>query len=129
MVKAKRIVKNGSGQVEVNQLVEAVVQGIKEKKGHEIVILDLRSTGSSLTDFFVVCHGDSTIQVEAIAHSVENEVIKIQGESPVFKEGYSNAEWVLLDYINVVVHIFNAEQREYYGIERFWADAQIRRIA
>lgn len=129
MGKTKQAAKVKEAASSSEYLVNAIVQGIKEKKGHEIVVMDLHTAGSSIADFFVICHGDSSTQVDAIAHSVENEVFKITGEWPVFKEGFANAEWILLDFINVVVHIFNHEQREFYGIERFWADAETRRIA
>ena len=109
-------------------LVENVVKGIQEKKGHDIAILDLKPTGNALADFFIITHAESSTQVDAIAKSVEDEVEKHTGEKPVFKEGYTNAEWILLDYIDVVVHIFMKEQRDFYGIERLWADAAITKI-
>ncbi len=90
--------------------------------------MNLNATGSKLADYFVICHGDSHTQVSALANSVEEMVFKMNGENPVFKEGHTNAEWILLDYINVVVHIFQKEQRDFYGIERFWADAETRNI-
>lgn len=109
-------------------LLDAVVLGAQEKKAKDLVVMDLKSTGTSIADYFVVCHGDSTTQVDAIAHSIEDEVFKLLGERPSFREGFTNAEWILLDYINIVVHIFLHEQREYYGIERFWADAKTTKI-
>lgn len=129
MGKTKRVVKKPEEASSAGYLVEAIIAGIQEKKGHDIVIMDLSTTGSNIADYFIVCHGDSSTQVDAIAHSVENEVFKVADEWPVFREGYANSEWILLDFINVVVHIFNREQREFYGIERFWADAETRRIA
>ncbi len=130
MGKTKRLGKLPENVVitETSPLVEAVISGISEKKGHNIVVMNLRATGSTLADYFVVCHGDSRTQVSAIADSVEETVNRIKGENPAFKEGHANAEWILLDYINVVVHIFQKEQREFYGIERFWADAETRTI-
>jgi ribosome-associated protein len=113
---------------ETTPVVDAVVAGMQEKKGHNIVVMNLKPTGTALADYFVICHGDSRTQVDALARSVEEEVQKLTGESPVFREGLANAEWVLLDYINVVVHIFQLEQREFYGIERFWADAETTNI-
>ncbi|MEY3343463.1 MAG: ribosome silencing factor [Bacteroidota bacterium] len=110
-------------------LLEAIILGAQEKKAKDLVVLDLKSTGSSLADFFVVCHGDSKTQVDAIAHSVEDEVYKLTGERPVYTEGFTNSEWILLDYINIVVHVFHFEQRDYYGIEKFWADAKTKKIA
>lgn len=129
MVKAKRLKKEAVTIDPARELADAVVAGMQEKKAHSIVVMDIRSTGSSIADFFVICHGDSTTQVDAIARSVEEEVAKRTGEKPSYTEGYTNSEWILLDYINVVVHIFQKEKREFYGIERFWADAETRRIA
>lgn len=131
MGKTKRLGKlpENVAIAEPSLLVEAVISGIREKKGHDIVVMNLKATGSTLADYFVVCHGDSRTQVAALADSVEETVIKMKGENPAFKEGHANAEWILLDYINVVVHIFQKEQREFYGIERFWADAETRSIS
>ncbi len=125
MGKAKRIAKASETEAatEFSPLVDAVISGIKEKKGHEIIVMNLIPTGTALADFFIICHGDSHTQVDALARSVEEEVQKLTGEKPVYKEGHLNAEWILLDYIHIVVHIFQREQRDFYGIERFWADA------
>jgi len=126
MGKTKRIAKAPESAVasEFSPLVDAVISGIQEKKGHEIIVMNLKPTGTALADYFVICHGDSHTQVDALARSVEEEVQKLTREKPIYKEGHLNAEWILLDYINVVVHIFQKEQREFYGIERFWADAE-----
>ena len=112
-----------------NKLSEAAISGLAEKKGHEIVCLDIRKTGNSVADFFVICHGDSKTQVDALAKSVEEIVWKETKENPIHIEGTGNAEWVVLDYFNVVVHIFLKERREFYGIERLWADAEIKKVA
>ena len=120
----KEQIKQDNGEI----LVDAIVSGMQEKKGHNITVLDLKPTGNAPSDFFVICHGDSQTQVVALARSVEEEVEKLIGERPVYREGITNAEWILLDYINVVVHIFLKEQRDFYGIERFWSDANFRNI-
>ncbi|WP_017256982.1 ribosome silencing factor [Pedobacter arcticus] len=106
-------------------LSEAIVHGIQEKKGNEIVRLDLRNIHSSVADFFVVCHADSSTQVKAIADSVEKEVFNSTGQNPFRKEGLQNAEWVLLDYLDVVVHVFKTDKREFYRIEDLWGDAEL----
>lgn len=111
------------------ELKNHVISGMQEKKAKEIVCIDLRNVKNAVADFFVVCHADSKTHVEAIADSVEDYVGKHGGEYPGHKEGMGNAEWVLLDYVNVVAHIFRHEQREFYGIERLWADADIQQIA
>lgn len=106
-------------------LVDAVVKGMQEKKAHDIVVLDLKDIPNAAFDYFVICHGDSNTQVEAIANSVEDETIKSIKEKPWHREGMENAEWVLLDYISVVVHVFYKETREFYGLEKLWADASV----
>jgi ribosome-associated protein len=108
-------------------LCNIVVAGMEEKKAHDIVVMDLSELESASTDFFVICHGQSDTQVEAIAHSVEEEVKKVVKETPWHKEGYENNEWVLLDYVNVVVHVFVEEQRTFFGLEDLWGDAKITR--
>ena len=105
---------------------EAIVHGIQEKKGNDIVRLDLRNIHSSVADYFVVTHAESSTQVKAIANSVEEEVFKALGIEPFRKEGFQNAEWILLDYFDVVVHIFKTDKREFYGIEDLWGDAEMK---
>lgn len=106
-------------------LVDIVVFGMEEKKAKDIVVLDLRNTGNSVADFFVISHADSRVQVEAIANSVIEEVEKKSNEKLKAKEGNQNAEWIILDYFNVVAHIFIKERREFYNIEKLWADAEV----
>lgn len=113
----------------VQAIVDAVVLGMEEKKAKEITVLDLRKTGNSVADFFVVCHGDSRVQVDAIANSVMDEVEKKLNEKLKSKEGKQNSEWIILDYFNVVAHIFIKEKREFYSIEKLWADAEVYSIA
>lgn len=110
---------------ESTSISEIVIHGIQEKKGNEIVRLDLRNIHSSVVDYFVVCHAESSTQVIAIASSVEKEVYKSLKQLPWKKEGLQNGEWVLLDYIDVVVHIFKTDKRSFYGIEDLWGDAEI----
>ena len=119
MVKSKTTVQS-------TNISEVIVHGIQEKKGNDIVRLDLRNIHSSVADYFVVCHAESSTQVKAIANSVEDEVFKALGIEPVRKEGLQNAEWILLDYFDVVVHIFKTDKREFYGIEDLWGDAEMK---
>ena len=107
-------------------LSDVVVHGIQEKKGNEIVRLDLKKIHSSVADYFIVCHAESSTQVKAIANSVEEEVFKATGQEPTRKEGLQHAEWIILDYIDVLVHIFKTEKRAYYGIEDLWGDAEFK---
>jgi ribosome-associated protein len=108
--------------------MKSVVKGMQEKKAKEIVCIDLREIKNSISDFFIVCHADSRTHIDAIARSVEEMVFKKSGKSRA-PEGFTNSEWILLDYTNVVAHIFLQEKREFYGIERLWADAHIQRVA
>jgi ribosome-associated protein len=127
---ARKIAKKAVLKIDnAESLCDAVVEGMQEKKGKEIVCIDLRNIKNAVTDFFIICHADSKIHVDTIAKSVEELVFKLQKEEPFHREGYENSEWILLDYLTVVAHIFHKEQREFYGIERLWADAEIKRIA
>ncbi len=107
-----------------NELVKAIVDGIQEVKGHEIVVLDLRSIPHAISDYFVVCHGNSRTQVQAIVRSVEVKVKEQLGERPWNIEGVSNASWALMDYSDAVVHVFFKDDREFYALEELWADAE-----
>ena len=105
---------------------ELAIHGIQEKKGNDIVRLDLRNIHSSVTDYFVICHADSATQVKAIANSIEDEIYKALKQDPWRKEGLEYGEWILLDYVNVVIHVFRTDKREYYGVEELWGDAEIK---
>jgi ribosome-associated protein len=98
------------------------------KEYKDIVSLDLRKISSSVSDYFIICHADSSTQVRAIADSVEHEMDKVLNEHLWHKEGQGNAEWILLDYVSVVVHIFKTDKREFYGVEELWGDAQSQRF-
>ncbi len=113
---------------ETDQLIPSIIKGIQEKKGKDIVKLDLRELQTRVTDVFIVCHADSTTQVDAIYRSIEDEVHKTCNEWPWHTEGQQNSEWILLDYINVVVHVFLTDRRAFYGIEDLWGDAKIERF-
>src|SRR5690606_725441 len=108
---------------ESTYISEIIIHGLQEKKGNEIVRVDLRKINSSVTDYFVICHADSSTQVRALADSVEKEVFKALKQDPWHREGLAEGEWVLLDYVDVVVHIFKTEKRQHYGIEDLWGDA------
>jgi len=109
-------------------LKDAIVNGMLEKKANDITILDLKSLQTSMADYFVICHGNSDKQVNAIADSVEDTVRKQTGEKPWHIEGAELGEWILIDYFDVVVHIFKDEKRAFYGIEELWSDAVVTRI-
>ncbi len=109
-------------------LAETIVKGMQEVKGHEIRLLDLTNIPGAVCEYFVICHGDSHTQVEAIARSVEKETGKELKEKPWHVEGKENAEWVLLDFVDVVAHVFYREAREFYNIEGLWADAPVEKV-
>lgn len=104
-------------------LCDSIVEGMQELKGKDIVILDLREIDNAVSDFFVVCSGDSSTQIEGISNNVVKHTRKELREKPWHQEGSGNSEWVLLDYVNVVAHIFYKEARSFYEIEDLWADA------
>ena len=118
--------KKKSAKSETETLVAEIVKDMEEKKGKNIVSLDLRGIDNSVTEFFVVCGGDSNTHVNSLAGSVEVEVQKALNDKPWHVEGTSNGEWVLMDYVNVVVHIFQRAHREHYNIEGLWADAVVK---
>ncbi|MDC1244890.1 ribosome silencing factor [Crocinitomicaceae bacterium] len=108
---------------ESTQLCEAIVEGMKENKANDIVVLDLRNLESAVCDYFVLCSGDSTTHVDGISNSVTRFVRKSIQEKPWHVEGKTNSDWVLLDYINVVGHVFYKDSRGFYDIEELWSDA------
>jgi ribosome-associated protein len=110
------------------KLSEIIVKGMQEKKAIDIVIMDLRKVKNAVADFFVICSGNSDKQLDAIADSVDQEVYKAFSENPWHTEGKNNKEWMLLDYINVVAHVFRKDRREFYALERLWGDADIREV-
>jgi len=115
-------------QVSAKELNKYIVKGIQEKKGTEIVIINLTGTESSIADFFILCTGNSETQLDAILESVEHEVQKATGQTPWHREGLQNKEWILLDYIDVVVHIFKRDIRSFYSLETLWGDADIKYV-
>ncbi len=106
------------------QLVDTIVEGIQEKKGTNIAILDMREIDSSICQFFIICDGDSNTHVDAIGDSVEDYVREKINDKPIHIEGRENAEWILVDYVDVVVHVFQKPIRSFYNLEGLWADAK-----
>jgi len=115
--------------IDSKQLSEVVAQGMLEKKAVDVIILDLRRVKSAVTDFFVICSGNSDTQVDAITDSVEEEVYKRLGQDPWHKEGKENREWILLDYVDVVVHVFKKDRRQFFALEDLWGDAEVIKVA
>ena len=127
--KKKKVVskrpKKTSTAKQTSGLLDAIVEGMKEKKAKNIMVLDLNKIENRVTDYFVICDADSNTHVNSIADSVEELVEKLAGERAYHTEGHQNGEWILLDYINVVAHIFLRDAREHYNIEALWGDAEI----
>lgn len=113
-------IQNGS-----MNLIEAIIEGIRRKKGLEIINIDLKKLNYTECDNFIICHGGSNTHVEAIAHSVEETVFELQNELVWHYDGYKNAQWILLDYANIMVHIFQEPFRRLYDLESLWADGKI----
>ncbi|MET0760126.1 MAG: ribosome silencing factor, partial [Flavobacterium sp.] len=111
-----------------DDLLANIIKGIEEVKGNDIDILDLREIDNSPCDYFVICNGNSNTQVSAIVNSIQKTVSKELKDKPWHIEGMENAEWVLMDYVNIVVHVFQTQIREYYNIESLWGDAKITTI-
>jgi ribosome-associated protein len=109
-----------------NNLIDAIIEGVRRKKGESILDLDLAQLSNTQCNHFIICHGNSNTQVEAIARSVEETVEEITGENVWHTDGYRNAQWILLDYSDVMVHVFQKETRNYYDLESLWADAKIK---
>ncbi len=114
---------SGGKKADSSTLIKTITDALLEKKAREIVVLDVTKL-TTLTDYFVVCHGTSETQIKALADNVAEQTNKILGEKAWKKEGLDSRRWIILDYVNVVVHIFNEEKREFYGIERMWNDAE-----
>lgn len=107
-----------------DQLITTILGGIEDVKGKDIKILDLRELENMVCDYFIICEGTSNTQVNAIVNSIQKKVSKELKDHPWHVEGSDNAEWVLIDYVNVVVHVFQKHIRQYYDIESLWGDAK-----
>ena len=105
-----------------SKFFKSVIKAIQEKKGENIVSLDLRKIPEAMADFFVICEATSTTQVKAIADFVEHKVKEDCGEMPYRHEGHQALQWVLVDYVNIVVHVMQPETRKFYNLEELWSD-------
>ncbi|AZQ57522.1 ribosome silencing factor [Maribacter sp. MJ134] len=111
-----------------DELITLILQGIEEVKGHHINLLDLREIENTVCDYFIICNGTSNTHVNAIVGSIQKTVSKAIQDKPWHIEGEDNAEWILMDYVNVVVHVFQKQVREFYDIEGLWGDAKFTTI-
>ncbi|RED99523.1 ribosome silencing factor [Marinoscillum furvescens] len=110
------------------KLSELVVQGMLEKKASDVVVMDLREVKNAIADFFVLCSGNSDTQIDAISDSIEEQVHKHSQQNPWRREGKENNEWIIIDYVDVVAHVFNKDKRAFYALEELWGDAKITRF-
>ena len=116
--------KKGSARLNKNsKLFKSIIKAIQEKKGENIVSLDLRKIPEAVADFFVICEANNQPQIRAISDFIEEQVKKNCGENPYRHEGKQNLQWVLIDYVNVVIHVMMPEQRKFYKLEEMWSDA------
>jgi ribosome-associated protein len=123
----KAVAKTVKGPTEL--LADAVVEGILEIKGKKITVMNLQSIHNRVCDYFIICQADSNTQVNAIAESIQETVKKMTGDKPYRSEGFENSEWILIDYVTVVVHVFQSQIRDFYNLESLWADAETKEIA
>ena len=114
--------------INIDQLITEVIGGVEDVKGSNITILDLREIENTVCDYFIICDGNSNTQVSAIAGAIQKKVSKTLKDKPWHVEGESNAEWILIDYVNVVVHVFQKQVREFYDLEGLWGDAKITNV-
>jgi ribosome-associated protein len=110
------------------KLSEVIVKGMQEKKALDIVVMDLREVKNAVADYFVICSGSSDTQLKAITDSIDDEVFKALKENPWHAEGRHNKEWMLLDYITVVAHVFKKDKRQFYALEKLCGDAEIKHV-
>ncbi|MBS1639980.1 MAG: ribosome silencing factor [Bacteroidetes bacterium] len=107
-----------------SKIFKTIIKAIQEKKGENIVSLDLRKIHEAVADFFIVCQASSTTQVKAISDFVQHEVLKHCGENPYKHEGYQQSHWILIDYVNIVIHVMQPDARKFYKLEEMWNDAE-----
>ena len=113
--------------IDTEELLDKIIKGIQDKKGKEIVSLNISKKEKSLCDYFVICHGTSKTHIDSITDSIENKVKKELNEKPYHKEGLDNLTWVLIDYASIIIHIFQKEYRDFYNLEDLWADAPMQK--
>ncbi len=109
-------------------LIDKIVKGIQEKKGHNIVVIDLQDIEDTICKAFVICTGNSPSQVQALADSIGETVRKEAGQKPIAVDGLRQSMWVAMDYVDVIVHIFLPNMRDFYDLEHLWADAKLTEI-
>lgn len=121
-VLSTRRVKSANRLTQRSKIIKTIVAAIQEKKGENIISLDLRKINEAVADFFIICEAGNQLQIKAIGDNVEEKVWKKCNERPYHHEGYQSLQWVLVDYVNVVVHIMLTETRKFYKLEEMWSD-------
>ena len=111
-----------------NQLITLIIEGIENVKGDDIQLLDLRGIENNVCDYFILCTGNSNTQVDSIVNSIQKHVSKNIKDKPWHVEGHNGSQWILMDYVNVVVHVFQKQTRAFYDLESLWGDAKITQI-
>ena len=122
MLATRRKRKSVARLTKNSKIIKAIIHAIQQKKGENIISLDLRKIPEAVADFFIICEASSTIQVKAIADFVEEHIKKTVKETPYHHEGFQSAHWILIDYVNVVVHVMQTETRKFYKLEEMWSD-------
>ncbi|HET9279380.1 MAG TPA: ribosome silencing factor [Flavitalea sp.] len=125
MLATRRKRKSAGRLTKNSKIFKAIISAIQEKKGQNIVSLDLRKIPEAVADFFIVCEASSNTQVRAISDFVESHVRQVLNESPYHHEGHQGLHWVLIDYVNIVVHVMQPETRKFYKLEEMWSDAEV----
>jgi ribosome-associated protein len=114
--------------IDGTELCNLVVKGMQDKKAENIAVIDLKNIKNAVADYFIICSGTSDTHANSIADTIEDEVFKGTAQWPWHTEGKANREWILIDYVDVVAHVFIKEKREFYGLEELWGDANIKRF-
>ena len=117
-----------SGSLSVEEKSSVIIDAIQEKKGHQIVTIDLSQVENSICDCFIICHGESVTQVGAITESIEKKMLEQVNTKAHHVEGLRNSQWVLLDYYDVLVHVFQEDFRTFYRLEELWADGKVKQV-
>ncbi len=112
---------------DISEKTEVILEAIRDIKGHKLVSIDLRKVDHAICDYFIICHGESSTQVRAITDSIQKQLKEKAGIRPHHVEGLQNSQWVLLDYFDVLVHVFLEEFREFYRLEDLWADGVVKK--
>ncbi len=124
---ARRPKKNAT-KAQTDNLLDAIIEGMKNKKAKNITVINISALEHRVADYFLICDADSNTHVNAISNEIEETVVKATKEKPFRSEGQQNSEWILIDYVNIVAHVFLRETREYYNIEGLWADGEVTHI-